>query len=75
VALLRAASGRDVPIAAFYGAPTVALLARALGAEPGAEEAPVTLGEVEQRAGTRLEMMQRRRRARTGAPAGGGDRE
>ncbi len=74
VALLRATSGRDVPIATFYGAPTVALLARALAAEPGAEEAPVTLGEVEQRAGTRLEMMQRRRRARTGSPAGGGER-
>jgi acyl transferase domain-containing protein len=74
VALLRAVSGRDIPIATFYGAPTVALLAKALGTEPNAEEAPVTLGEVEQRAGTRLEMMERRRRARMGTPAGSGGR-
>jgi hypothetical protein len=40
----------------------VALLARALA--DGAAEKPVALEEVEQRAGTRLELMQRRRQKR-----------
>ena len=64
LALLKAALGREIPIVAFYEAPTVAGLARALSATKAAEE-PVDLGDVEQRAGTRLEMMQRRRRVRT----------
>jgi len=69
VALLKASLGRDVPIVTFYAAPTAAGLARALGAETAEAAAPVELGEVEQRAETRLEMMQRRRRLRT-APVG-----
>jgi NAD(P)-dependent dehydrogenase (short-subunit alcohol dehydrogenase family)/acyl carrier protein len=63
VAILKARLGREVPIVTFYEAPTVALLARALG--DGRDEKPVALEEVEQRAGTRLEMMQKRRQQRT----------
>jgi acyl carrier protein len=62
VALLKARLGREIPIVTFYEAPTVGLLARALGGDGG--EKPAILEEVEQRAGTRLEMMQRRRRQR-----------
>jgi hypothetical protein len=66
---LKAALGRDIPIVAFYEAPTVAGLARALSATKASEE-PVDLADVEQRAGTRLEMMQRRRRVRAAGPTG-----
>jgi hypothetical protein len=51
-----------VPIVTFYAAPTVALLAQALG-EPAQAEAPV-LADVGRRAETRLDLMQRRRRPR-----------
>ena len=67
---LKAALGRDISIVTLYESPTVARLARALSAEKKGEEAPVDLGDVGQRAGTRLEMMQRRRRARAGQPLG-----
>ena len=67
IALLKVRLGREIPIVTFYEAPTVGLLARALGQK--AEEKPVVLEEVEQRAGTRLEMMQRRRRQREAEPA------
>jgi len=67
IALLKARLGREIPIVTFYEAPTVGLLARALDEKP--EEKPVVLEEVEQRAGTRLEMMQRRRRQRETEPA------
>jgi hypothetical protein len=62
IALLKAQLGRDVPIVTFYAAPTVALLAQALG-EPAQAEAPV-LADVGRRAETRLDLMQRRRRPR-----------
>jgi NAD(P)-dependent dehydrogenase (short-subunit alcohol dehydrogenase family)/acyl carrier protein len=62
IALLKARLGRDIPVVTFYEAPTVALLARALA--DGAAEKPVALEEIEQRAGTRLELMQRRRQKR-----------
>jgi acyl transferase domain-containing protein/acyl carrier protein len=61
---LKAALGREIPIVTLYESPTVAGLARALSAERKADEAPPDLGDAGQRAGTRLEMMQRRRRAR-----------
>ena len=67
ISLLKVRLGREIPIVMFYEAPTVGLLARALGQK--AEEKPVVLEEVEQRAGTRLEMMQRRRRQREAEPA------
>ena len=70
LALLKAALGREIPIVAFYEAPTVAGLARALSGTKASEE-PVDLGDVEQRAGTRLEMMHRRRRVRTGSQTAG----
>jgi len=68
MAVLKAALGREIPIVTLYESPTVGRLARALAAEKRADETPVDLGDVGQRAGTRLEMMQRRRRARTGPP-------
>jgi acyl carrier protein len=74
VALLKAALGCHIPIVTFYEAPTVAQLAKVLEVTKKAEEAPVQLAEVEQRAGTRLEMMQRRRRVRTEEPLGSGER-
>ena len=74
VTLLKAALGRDLPIVTFYEAPTVAGLARALDEEHKVEDAPVQLAEVEQRAGARLEMMQRRRRARRSPPLQSGER-
>jgi NAD(P)-dependent dehydrogenase (short-subunit alcohol dehydrogenase family)/acyl carrier protein len=67
IGLLKALLQRDIPIVMFYEAPTVGLLARALGEKP--EEKPVALEEVEQRAETRLELMQRRRRVREVEPA------
>jgi len=67
IALLKAHLGRDIPIVAFYEAPTVGLLARALG--DGAPAKLVALDDVEQRAGTRLELMQRRRQKRGAPPA------
>jgi acyl carrier protein len=66
VAILKARLGREVPIVTFYEAPTVALLARALG--DGSREKPVALEGVEHRAETRRELMQKRRQQRT-APA------
>jgi acyl carrier protein len=67
IGLLKMRLQREIPIVTFYEAPTVGLLARALGEKP--EEKPVALDEVEQRAGTRLELMQRRRRLREAEPA------
>jgi acyl transferase domain-containing protein/acyl carrier protein len=64
---LKARLGREIPIVIFYEAPTVGLLARAL-ADHHAEKA-VVLEDVEQRAGTRLDMMQRRRQKRGAQPA------
>jgi acyl transferase domain-containing protein len=66
MALLKTRLDREIPIVMFYEAPTVGLLARALGEKP--EDKPVVLDEVEQRAGTRLELMQRRRRQREVEP-------
>src|SRR5207245_4348136 len=67
IALLKARLGREIPIVTFYESPTVGLLARSLGEK--AEERPVVLEDVEQRAGTRLALMQRRRRPRAAEPA------
>jgi acyl carrier protein len=67
IGLLKTLLQRDIPIVMFYEAPTVGLLARALGEKP--EDKPVALDEVEQRAETRLELMQRRRRVREVEPA------
>jgi acyl carrier protein len=64
IALLKLQLGREIPIVTFYEAPTVTLLAKALSAEPEAKGAPA-LEEVGQRAETRLDLMQRRRRQRT----------
>ncbi len=52
VALLKARLGRDVPIVTFYEAPTVGLLARALGDEREAPAKAAALDDVEQRADT-----------------------
>jgi NADP-dependent 3-hydroxy acid dehydrogenase YdfG len=60
-ALLKAHLRRDVPIVMFYEAPTVTLLSRALGQTEKPREEPAPLGDVEQRAETRLELMRRRR--------------
>ena len=70
MAHLKAALGREIPIVTLYESPTVVGLARALSAEARPEEPPLDLGDVGQRAGARLEMMQRRRRARTGQTLG-----
>jgi acyl transferase domain-containing protein/acyl carrier protein len=70
MSILKSALGREIPIVTLYESPTVARLARALATEKKADEAPVDLGDVGERAGTRLEMMQRRRRSRTGQPVG-----
>ncbi len=67
VAILKGSLGRDVSIVTFYEAPTVALLARALGEGEAAGKAAVTLEEVGQRAETRLELMQKRRQKRGAA--------
>jgi NAD(P)-dependent dehydrogenase (short-subunit alcohol dehydrogenase family) len=66
IALLKAHLERDIPIVTFYEAPTVGLLARALG--DGAPGKTIALDDVEQRAGTRLELMQRRRQKRGAQP-------
>jgi acyl carrier protein len=63
IALLKAQLGRELPIVTFFESPTVALLAKALSA-PSHEEAPEALADVEERAATRLDLMQRRRQAR-----------
>jgi acyl transferase domain-containing protein/acyl carrier protein len=67
VALLKARLGREIPIVTFYESPTVGLLARAL--KEDGQQKPVVLDEVEQRAGARRELLQRRRRQRDGEPA------
>jgi NAD(P)-dependent dehydrogenase (short-subunit alcohol dehydrogenase family)/acyl carrier protein len=64
IALLKARLGRELPIVTFFESPTVALLAKALAAKREEEE-PAALAEVEQRAATRLDLMQRRRQARS----------
>ena len=73
IALLKTRLNREISIVTFYDAPTVGLLARALG-DGKQEEGPGALGGVEERAGTRLEMMQRRRQKRGGQPALGPSR-
>jgi acyl transferase domain-containing protein len=67
ISVLKGRLGRDVPIVLFYEAPTVALLAKALGAAQSEEQPAAALEETSQRAETRLEMMQRRRRPRADA--------
>jgi acyl carrier protein len=67
VALLKAHLGREIPIVTFYESPTVGLLARAL--KEDGQQKPVVLDEVEQRAGARRELLQRRRRQRDAEPA------
>jgi acyl carrier protein len=67
VSRLKARLGREIPIVVFYEAPTVGLLARALA--DGQSEKSVALDDVGQRAGTRLDMMQRRRQKRGAQPA------
>jgi NAD(P)-dependent dehydrogenase (short-subunit alcohol dehydrogenase family)/acyl carrier protein len=67
VALLKARLGREIPIVTFYESPTVGLLARAL--KEDGQQKPVVLDEVEQRAGARRELLQRRRRQRDAEPA------
>jgi phthiocerol/phenolphthiocerol synthesis type-I polyketide synthase E len=66
IARLKAHLGREIPVVRFYEAPTVGRLAKALAAEEG--EKPAVLEEVEQRAGTRLDLMQRRRQKRGAGP-------
>jgi acyl transferase domain-containing protein/acyl carrier protein len=70
IQLLKARLGREVPIVTFYEAPTVGLLAKALGDGGGGGEKPaaVVLDDVEQRAGTRRDLMQRRRQQREAQP-------
>jgi acyl transferase domain-containing protein len=63
--LLKAHIGRDIPVVTFYDAPTVALLARAVGQDAEKKEQAPSLSDVEQRAETRLDLMRRRRRARS----------
>ena len=67
ITLLKTRLGREIPVVTFYEAPTVGLLARALGEKDDAK--PAGKQEGEQRAGTRLELMQRRRQQRGGQPA------
>jgi acyl transferase domain-containing protein len=67
VSRLKARLGREIPIVIFYEAPTVGLLARALA--DGQAEKTVALDDVEHRAGTRLDMMQKRRQKRIAQPA------
>lgn len=62
ISLLKSRLKKEIPVATFYDAPTVALLARALGNE--SQDEPVALDGVEQRAGTRLELMKERRMRR-----------
>ncbi len=70
IALLKARLGRELPIVAFFESPTVALLAKALS--PAREEAaPAVLAEVDERAATRLDLMQRRRQQRVQAAVDG----
>lgn len=66
-ALMKARLGRDVTLVNLYEAPTVGLLARTLDV-PKRPDEPAALEGIEQRAGTRLESMQRRRRMRTEQP-------
>lgn len=66
IALLKARLGRELPIVAFFESPTVALLAKAL-ALAREEAAPAALVQVERRATTRLDLMERRRQARARA--------
>ena len=54
----------EIPMVAFYEAPTVSLLAQRIGGGATEQNESASLEEVEQRAGTRLEMMQRRRNRR-----------
>ncbi|HKC12748.1 MAG TPA: hypothetical protein VKI41_12015, partial [Vicinamibacteria bacterium] len=66
IGLLKSQLGREISIVTFYEAPTVGLLARAL--KEGSDETPAAVEELE-RAGTRLEMMQRRREKRGAQPS------
>ena len=67
-ALMKARLGRDITLVNLYESPTVGLLARTLGAEKRVDQTEALQG-IEQRAETRLESMQRRRRIRTEQPA------
>ena len=66
-ALMKARLGREVTLVKLYEAPTVALLARTLDVAKRPDDTNALTG-VEQRAETRLESMQRRRRARADQP-------
>lgn len=72
IGLLKSRLGTDLAVVTFYEAPTVSLLAKALGG--GSDPAPDRPGldEVGQRAETRLELMQRRRRQRIDSTASEG---
>jgi acyl carrier protein len=63
-ALMKARLGREITLVKLYEMPTISLLAQALGAESAADHVEALAG-VDRRAETRLESMQRRRRART----------
>lgn len=67
-ALMKARLGREITLVKLYEMPTISLLAQTLGGEKGADT-PDGLEGVDRRAETRLESMQRRRRARTEQPA------
>jgi acyl carrier protein len=64
ITVLKSRLGREIPIVTFFEAPTVALLARALAPERE-EKVQEAIGEVDQRAATRRDLMQRRRQQRT----------
>ena len=70
VTLLKGRVGREIPIVKFYEAPTVSLLAKAIGGGEQQDQAAAAaaLQSVERRAETRLDMMQRRRRVRSEQP-------
>jgi acyl carrier protein len=66
IAVLKSRLGREIPIVTFFESPTVSLLAKALAPDQE-EKVKEAVEEVEQRAATRLELMQRRRQLRTQA--------
>jgi acyl transferase domain-containing protein/acyl carrier protein len=68
MSLLTAKMGREIPVVTLYEAPTVRLLAEAIGAGASGEKQTV-LTDVEQRAETRRGLMEKRRRPRSAPPA------